>query len=165
MVSYQGTYEFFDNAFTYPENVLRPRPLIKTYPEHSVMWYLERFHPKYAFIVKLARLDWQMADASFRGTLFVPLEDSLNENEILQMDISTARRIVKYQFMVGLFPKDVLYTSPYQQLQSTIKGAYITASIQRPGEMVLNYTTPIVFYDILLTNGIIHIISKMLILA
>lgn len=162
MVSYQGTYEFLDNKFTYPESVFKPNPEIKKYPENSVMWYIEKFHPKYAMIVKKAKLDWQMADPQFRGTVFLPLEKSLNDDNILNMDINTARKIVKYHFMVGIFPKDVLYTSKYQQLQSTIKGHYIWAYITDKNVLVLNNTTPVIFFDIKLNNGIIHIIPNLL---
>lgn len=162
MVSYQGTYEFFDNRFTYPEAVYRPAPALKTYPKESVMGYLERHHPKFAFLVKRARLDWNMADTQFKGTVFVPREESIVEAEILNMDINTARKIVKYHFMIGLFPKNVLYTSPYQQLQSTVKGSYIWAMIDARGEMYLNFTTPVLRFDIFLENGIIHHIGNLL---
>jgi uncharacterized surface protein with fasciclin (FAS1) repeats len=78
------------------------------------------------------------------------------------MDINTARKIVKYHFMTGIFPKNVLYTSNYQQLQSTIKGSYIWSQISQEGNMILNFTTPIIFFDIYLNNGIIHIINNLL---
>lgn len=163
MVSYQGTYEFLDNKFTYPETVFRPNPIIKSYNENSVMWYINTFHPKFAMIIKKSRLDWHMADIQFRGTIFLPLERSIDENAILNMDINTARKIVKYHFMTGLYPKDVLFTSTFQQLQTTIKGYSIQAYISDKGFMILNNNTPIIHYDIQLNNGIIHIIPNLLI--
>jgi len=162
MVSYQGTYEFLDNKFAYPESVFRPQPVVKTYPENTVMWYLDQFHPRFAMIVKKSRLDWQMADAQFRGTLFLPLDRTIDENAVLNMDANTARKIVKYHMMTGFFPRNVLYTSQFQQLQTTIKGYSIQAYVSDQNKMILNLNTPIIYFDILLTNGVIHIITNLL---
>jgi uncharacterized surface protein with fasciclin (FAS1) repeats len=163
MVSCQGTFEFYDDAFAYPESVFRPVPAIKeSYPENSVMWYINKFHPKFAFLIKRARLDRQMGDPEFNGTVFLPLEDSILEDDIVNMDTNTARKIVKYHFMMGFFPKNVLFTSPYQQLQSTMKGSFIWAQMPTPDSMLLNFSTPIVYYDIKMVNGIIHIIHNLL---
>jgi len=161
MVSLQGTFEFYDDKFCQPNNVFRVNPIIQSYSIESVMWYINKFHPKFAYLIKLARLDQIMADSQFHGTVFAPLEKSLNEAQLLNMDINTARKIVKYHFMMGLFTKAVLYTSNYQQLQSTIKGSYIWAEIVNQ-EMFLNFTTPILHFDIFLNNGIIHIINNLL---
>jgi uncharacterized surface protein with fasciclin (FAS1) repeats len=161
MTSLQGTFEFFNNEFCQPNRVFDVQPLIETYAEQSVMWYINKFHPKYAYLIKRARLDQIMSDPQFNGTVFVPLEKSINESELLNMDINTARKIVKYQFMAGLFPKNVLMTSKYQQLQSTIKGSYIWAEIVQD-QMFLNFTTPILFFDINMKNGIIHVINNLL---
>ena len=64
--------------------------------------------------------------------------------------------------MTGLFPQNVLLTSPYQQLQTTIKGSTITA-FYHPPQLYLNDNIPILHYDIQCNNGLIHIISNMLI--
>lgn len=165
MVSNQGTFEFFNQSFASPEEVFRPKAMKVTYKDNSIMWYIEKFHPKFSYIAKLSKLDWQMSDIQFRGTLFLPLEDSIDENYLFSMDINTARRFIKYHLMVGLFPKSVLFTSPCQQLQSTIKGNTILAMITGPDIMVLNNQIPIVYFDIPLNNGIIHIIAKPLIVC
>jgi uncharacterized surface protein with fasciclin (FAS1) repeats len=162
MVSHQGTYEFFNNEFAFPESAYRPCPLIKTYQEGTVMWYIEKYHPKFAFLVKTSRLDYRMDDPQFQGTVFLPLEESIVQDEIINADANTATKIVRYHFMNGLFPRDVLYTSPYQQLQPSMDGNYIMATITDKGAMILNYTTPILYYDIQLSNGIIHIVSQLL---
>jgi len=162
MVSLQGTVEFFNNEFAFPEAAYRPCPIVKTYQEGTVMWYIDKYHPKFAFLVKTARLDWRMDDPQFQGTVFLPLEESIQEDGILNTDPNTAIKTVRYHFMNGLFPRDVLYTSPYQQLQPSMDGNYIMATITDKNEMILNYTTPIIYYDVLLKNGIIHIVSQLL---
>jgi uncharacterized surface protein with fasciclin (FAS1) repeats len=78
------------------------------------------------------------------------------------MDMNTANKIVRYTYMRGLYPRRVIYTSPYQQLQSSMDGAYIWATITDKNIMVLNYTIPVVYWDITLDNGMIHVIDGVL---
>ena len=52
MVSYQGTFEFFNNSFAFPEEVYKPKVVMAKYPKNSVMWYIDTYHPKFSFIVK-----------------------------------------------------------------------------------------------------------------
>jgi hypothetical protein len=98
----------------------------------------------------------------FLGTVFLPLEDSLDEDSMLNMDMNTANKIVRYTYMRGLFLGKVLYTSPYQQLQSSMDGSYIWATVTDKNIMMLNYTTPVIYWDIVLDNGIIHIVKNLL---
>lgn len=170
MASYQGTYEFFDFAFATPENVFRNSIMdiscrdCSNYPSKTIMHYLNLYHPKFAFIVKKARLDWKLSDLQFQNTIFVPVEESLNEDIIKNLDTNTAIKIVRYHILKGLFPKNVLYTSSYQQLQSSMDGNYIWAIISDSNKMILNYDSLVVQFDFLFPNGIIHIIDKSLLL-
>jgi len=164
MVSFQGTFEFFDDSsFLSPPSIYRPTPQIKTYPSHSLMGYIQQKHRKFAYIVQLAKLDWQMADVSFRGTLFVPQESAIPEEYLYSMDIQKARQIVKYHLMIGFFPQKALSTSSYQQLQTSIKGSTITA-FWNQSILHLNISdTYIVQFDIILSNGIVHLLNQSLI--
>ena len=162
MVSYQGTYEFFNNAFAFPEEVYKPATIMGKYPKNSVMWYIDKYHPKFAFIVKKAQMDMRMGDPQFLGTVFLPVEESIDEDSMLNMDVNTANKIVRYTYMRGLFPRNVLYSSPYQQLQSSMDGSYIWATITDKNIMVLNYTTPVLHWDIVLDNGVIHVVGGVL---
>lgn len=151
--------------FTYQN----PTPIIKvekTFPEDSLMYYIEKNHPKYAFIVKKADLAGQFADLQFRGTVFIPKEESLNENMVMNLDQNTARTIVKYHLMIGFFPKAVLTASAYQKLQPAIKSEIITAALYRMHDgnvtTVFNDETHVIHYDIQLKNGYIHILDKMM---
>jgi len=161
MVSYQGTCEFFDFTALFPPN---PSPVITSYPEHSVMYYLQQHHATFAYIAKLAKMDGYLANDTLRSTLFLPLESSFPENILLNMDINVARRIIKYHLMTGLFPYDVLLTSPYQELQTTIKGSTIVC-MYYDSRLYLNNMNPIIKSDIRLKNGIIHWIENSLILS
>jgi len=158
MVSMQGVYPFFDYDFAEPAKVLGVGACPTTYPQDTIMGYLQKHAPTYAFLVKTARLDWQFADPSFRGTVFLP--DNLDENVVLNADVDTARRIVKYHLMIGYFPKDVLFTSPYQQLQTSSKGQMVRAVVQGPSTMMLNENVYVTEFDIWRLNGVIHRITK-----
>ena len=158
MVSMQGVYPFFDYEFAEPARVLGAGPCPKTYPPDSIMGYLEKHAKTFAFLVKTARLDWQFADPSFRGTVFLP--DSIDENIVLNADVDTARRIVKYHLMIGYFPKNVLFTSPYQHLQTSIKGQMVRAVIQGPATLMLNENVYVTEFDLWRLNGVIHRIDK-----
>jgi len=164
MVSYQGTFEFFDNRFLAPSEVLPTLPpKIITYPKDSIMYYLEQYHPKFAFIAKKAKMDWYLASESLRSTLFLPTDESISESILLNLDINTSRRIIKYHLMSGLFPSYVLKTSPYQELFTTIKGSSITWIMYSDSEIYLNNQIPILSMDHYYNNGIIHIIQEMMI--
>ena len=155
----QGVYPFFDYDFAEPSRVLGIGPCPKTYPKDSLMAAIQQQSPLFAFLVKTARLDWQFADPSFRGTVFVPTS-GLDENVVMNADIDTARRIVKYHLMIGFFPKDVLFTSPYQELQTAIKGQTIRAVIQGPRTLLLNADTYVTHFDLWRANGVLHKIDK-----
>lgn len=164
MVSHQGTYQFFDNSFAYPEAVLRPAPrIVDTAPADTIMGFLKRHHPRFAFVVERARMDRLLADLQARYTVFAPPDDAFEEGALLNMDTNTARKIVKYHMMAGAFPSAVLLTSPYQQLQTTTKGYSIYATIDREAGLVLNFTVPVVAFDAVLSNGIVHAIAGSLI--
>lgn len=157
MVSLQGVCPFFDYEFTYPENVVPTPQKIITYPPDSIMSFIEKQSPLFAFLVKKARLDWTFASPENRITIFLPLH--LNEQNVMNADINTARRIVKYHLMMGFFPRNVLETSPYQQLTSSIKGETILARLDRLG-MILNDRSRVIEWDLSFFNGFIHLIDN-----
>jgi len=163
MVSHQGTCQFFDNRFAYPEAVLRPAPrVVDAAPPDTIMGFLKRHHPRFAFVVERARLDRLLADLQARYTVFAPPDEALDEGALLNMDTNTARKIVKYHMMAGAFPSNVLLTSPYQQLTTTIKGYSIYATIDREAGLILNFTIPVVAFDAVLSNGVVHAIGGLL---
>ena len=77
------------------------------------------------------------------------------------MDINTLRTIVKYHMMNSFVPNTLLFSSPYQQLQSGIPGQYIKSRII-DNEIVLNNNVDIIEYEIRMKNGFIHKINKLM---
>lgn len=164
MVSFQGTFQIFDDqSFLSYDSIYGTKTIVKSYPPESLMGYIHQYHPKFGYIIQLAKLDWQMADPSFRGTLFIPVESSIDERQLLSMDINTARKIVKYHLMIGFFPKKSLETSPYQQLQTSIKSSTIVA-FWNVSTLYLNINeTYVVEFDIIASNGLLHKINQSMI--
>jgi hypothetical protein len=136
------------------------------YPPNTVMDVLSKHHPKFAYMVKKAKLAEQFGDLQFRGTIFAPHEESLDEKTIMNMDINTCRTLVKYHFMVGFFPKDVLNQSFYQQLQPALASQQIRAALVQNEKnerfLVLNNEVPILHYGDMLRNGYIHVIERLM---
>ena len=134
-------------------------------PNDSLMYYLEDEHPTFTKLIKMANYVGLFSDLQFRGTLFLPTEESLEKLNLGNFDINSSKKLIDYHLMEGFYPKSILMTSPYQQLQTKIKGQYITASlymIRQNGEqtLVLNNTSYINKFDIRLKNGFIHIIDR-----
>ena len=155
------TYTYDDSSFNRSDSCIRQFQPDKS----SLMYYLEQKHPKFTQIVKMANYSGKLSDLQFRGTLFLPKEESIDENTLKNFDINTSRKFVEYHLMTGFFPQSVLMTSPYQQLQNLIRGQYITAGIyilKKTGKetLVLNNSSYVEEFDIRTKNAFVHIIDK-----
>ena len=82
MVSLQGVYPVFDYAFIDEVNCPITATTQCEYDDHSIMNYINTHHPRFAFIVKTARLDILFNDVSFRCTLFPPVEETVYNGTI-----------------------------------------------------------------------------------
>lgn len=160
MVSLQGVYPFFDYGFIDDVPAVPALQVMNHYYENSIMDHLQKHHPKMAFIAKTARLDIYLSEPSLRCTLLVPPESTLSDKMLISLDINSARRFIKYHLLIGIFPKDVLLTSVYQKIQTSIKGEMIIARIDQDSKCVLNDVSFITRWNIGATNGYIHFISS-----
>ena len=160
-----GIDPFF--TYTYEDtNYNQSDSCFTEYHPECLMAYLNANHPKFTKIVQNTNYyEGIFSDLQFRGTVFVPKEDSIDENLLSNMDINFCKRFVDYHTMDGFFPKNVLMTSPFQKLQSKIKGQTITAAIYKmsPTEelysIVLNQGSIVETFDIRLKNAFVHIIT------
>ena len=164
MVSLQVVYPFFDYGFIDDVPATPAFQVVNHYDENSIMDLLQKHHRKMAFIAKTARLDVYLSEPSLRCTLLVPPESTLSDNMLISLDIDSARRFLKYHLLIGIFPKDVILTSVYQKIQTSIKGEMIIARISHDSECVLNDISVITRWNIGATNGYIHLISSPLLL-
>jgi hypothetical protein len=167
MAGIYGIDPILNYTFTEPENnsILRGNEVLKPSPPNSLMSFLNIHHPKFAYIVKKAEFERIFGDELFRGTLFLPKEESLDENVVMNMDINTSRNVVEYHVMNGFYPKNVLTTSSFQQLQPRKEGHQILASIHwvpflNRETVVLNNIAPIEIFDIKCINAYVHVISQ-----
>lgn len=155
------TYTYNDNSFNQINSCSKNfKP-----EEDTLMFYLEENHPIFTKIVKMANYVGIFSDLKFRGTLFLPSEESLNDLDIGKMDISSCRKLIEYHYMEGFFPKTILLTSPFQQLQTKIKGQSIQAGLyinRKSNEqtLLLDNISYIQEFDIRTKNAFIHRIDR-----
>tara|TARA_X000000950_G_C13712342_1_gene576750 strand:+ start:275 stop:790 length:516 start_codon:yes stop_codon:yes gene_type:complete len=154
------TYTFDDESYNNSNDC-------REYDPSCLMSYLIQNHPKFASIVKNSKYYVGVfSDRQYRGTIFIPNEKSIPESLMNNMDINFSRRFIDAHSMEGFFPKTVLMTSPYQQLQSRTKGQMITAamyqvpSLQNKISLILNDSAVIEKFDIKTDNAFVHIISQ-----
>jgi len=167
MAGIYGIDPILSYTFTEPENnaILRGNEIVRGPSPGSLMDYLNQYHPKFAYIVKKGEFARLFGDTQFRGTLFLPKEESLEENVVMNMDTNTCRTVIRYHVMDGFYPKSVLMTSPFQQLQPRMQGQLILASINwvpylNMETIVLNNCSPIEQFDIQCSNAYVHVISQ-----
>ena len=145
--------------FTYEDEFQQKNKMKTTFNPDTLMYYIENNNPNFAYIIKKAQLSQIFNDLQFRGTIFLP--EHLDKNMIMNMDINTCRTIVRYHMMNSFVPNTLLFSSPYQQLQSGIPGQYIKSRIIDNG-IVLNNDVHIIEYEIRMKNGFIHKINKLM---
>lgn len=140
MASIYGIDPIFD--ITYPQK--EAKRIEFNYPKDSVMYFLEKEHPIFAYLVKKAKFAERFASTKERITLFLPEETTLSLNMVQQFNIATCKNILRYHFIHGFFPPSVLQSSPYQQLYPDFKGQTIVCQ-----------TTP----TSITLNGTVHVLS------
>ncbi|MAI15342.1 MAG: hypothetical protein CMM15_15155 [Rhodospirillaceae bacterium] len=121
MASIYGIDPIFDITYLEP----KPEKVVVSYPINSLMHFLEKEHPKFAYLVKKAQFAERFASTKERTTLFLPSEDTLSLRMLQQFNIATCKNILRYHFIHGFFPPAVLQSSPYQQLYPDLKGQSI----------------------------------------
>ena len=166
MAGIYGIDPILNYTFTEPQNnpILRGNEKVRSPPPGSLMDFLNEYHPKFAYIVKKGEFAEIFSDSQFRGTLFLPNEEAVEENVVMNMDTNTCRTVICYHVMDGFYPKDVLSTSSFQQLQPRLQGHFILASknwipFLNMETIVLNNSCPIEQFDIKCTNAYVHIIT------
>lgn len=149
----------FENSFLY-ENKDFQKPKNPEYDTNSLFGYLQKKHPKWFTIIQKAnRLNFFQYKSY---TMFIPIEQSIPIELITQMDRQTALTLFNYHTLEGMFDKDVLETSRFQNLVTLIPGRdiYLTSVY---GINTLNKNVEILEYNQLFDKVIVHSISSLLI--
>lgn len=163
MAYMNGTFQYMDNSFLWERRDDRKMSM-PIYDEGTVLQYLESKHPKWFTILQKAGrchlLDTQYAHNTF--TMFIPVEQSIQEDDVLDMDRNTAYRVINNHMLKGIYEKETLQTSRVQTLNTLTVGEPIFCTTFSDGTCVLNEGTTIVHPDIRVGDIIVHIISNML---
>ena len=157
MAYLNGTFQYFDNSFLYQPQDYR-KPIVKQYSPDSLFGYLQQYHPKWFMIMEKAhRLDYFFQDSY---TMFIPQEESLDEEFMLTFDRQTALQLFNYHTTKGFYEKANLETSKFQYINTLIQGGDPIFVISNGQNITLNNNACIIKYNIQFGNIILHIISN-----
>lgn len=163
-IPFSGSYDY---KFMYNRHDLRAPialPPKSKYPS-NVMEFLDSNDDlkNFAYMVRLGNLESTFADPQLKATIFVPSDFFLKKSGIetdtfINMDVGTARDVVRTSMLPDLFPEDLLKQQPYSYFFTQNAGNKILISTLR-GETEINGCAKVVKFDIKLSNGIIHIVD------
>jgi len=119
---------------------------------------------KFRYLVKLAKLETVLDNSQADFTLFIPSDaeiKKLGDSIFLNMDIAVARHIVKSSMLDYKITSDLLEdsTASYFITKDPPNRLFIT---NISGNTYINTDINIIKKDILATNGIIHVIDKLI---
>jgi len=139
----------------------------KKLPENSLSGII-RSHPdfsKFRYLLKLANLEDIYADSQTTYTVFVPSDDALEkimpDDVFLNMDIGTARNIVKNSTLERRIPSSILSDSPSSIFYTINKPTRIHVTNVK-GRIYLNQAINVIHKDMTASNGIIHVIDDLM---
>ena len=119
---------------------------------------------KFNYLVQLSGLQGLLNDQQSDSTLFVPSDlalEGINENLFLNMDDLTARNIICASTLNRRIPSDLIEDSPaaYFITKSPANRLFIS---NISGCTYINNDIEVIHKDIMATNGIIHVIDKLI---
>jgi len=120
---------------------------------------------RFAQIVERARMSAQLNESEANFTIFIPTNDYLShlpEDFFQTMDDGLARQILKASSLDNKIDKDLLTSSPcsYFITKNPKMRLYVT---NIDGVLRINNCLGIVKYDINLTNGMVHVVSGLIV--
>ena len=146
------------------------RPCVKKnntkYCHNSIMDILNK-NPnfsKFRYIMKLSGMDLIYDDAMADFTLFVPSDDcvrAIPEDVFLNLDIGSARDIVKTHTIKRRITYDLLKDSPISYFFSTNDSEKLSVT-NISGITTINNCSCVLYPDIQACNGIIHVVNNMI---
>ena len=124
-------------------------------------------HPdfsKFHYMVKLGKLEGILNSPQADFTLFVPSDRAiagLNEAVFMNMDDGVARHIIKSSMLNRRIPSELLEDSPasYFITKDPPNRLFIT---NMSGRTYINNDINIIHKDMITSNGIIHVIDKLI---
>ena len=119
---------------------------------------------KFLYIVRLAKLEKLLNSPEREFTLFVPSDkdiSDINEDLFINMDYPTAQHIVRSSMLENRITSDILEDNPacYFTTKDPINKLFVT---NVDGKTYINKKIQVIDKDIILSNGIIHVVDKLL---
>jgi hypothetical protein len=119
-------------------------------------------YSKFKKIIEKAGMIGQLNDEEANFTMLIPTDDKIPDNFINQLDIGLAKQIFKASTLNNKISGKLLKSSPvsYFSTLNTQMRLYVTNINEKT---ILNNCVEVVKFDTILKNGIIHIISGLII--
>lgn len=143
---------------------LRGHDPVKKYDQNSIMGVIDNtiYFSKFKYIVKKAMMDDILGSQQSNFTLFIPSDLGLENKNLDDIDVGSARQIVKSCMLNRKIPSELLEDSPSSFFKTN--DPYNRLFVRNIGGMTyINDDIKIIHKDIITGNGIIHIIDKLLI--
>lgn len=123
-------------------------------------------NPDFSFfrrIVILAEMEHILSSDMFSGTVFVPSDTFIEENiNLLTFDKSTARAYVQYSCLPTQVSSRSLKAVPFGKIRNRNKHASFIDVKNINNTCILDNFANVVKFDISASNGVIHIIDRIL---
>jgi hypothetical protein len=139
----------------------------KVYNEGSIMYIIDT-HPdftKFCYIIKLAELDSILGIGQANFTIFVPSDIELkymSEDFFLNLDKGDAIQIVNSSILQNRLPKEIIQDSPASYfITNCPPNRLFVTNINDLTK--LNNNINVIHFDIICTNGIIHVVDKIIV--
>jgi len=140
----------------------------KIYTKGSIM-YLINTHPDFnyfSYIIRLAELDIILDNIQADFTLFVPSDTEIKmkykyDDFLLTMDQSTAKSIVLSSLLDYRIPSEILQNSPASYFNTKYPPNRLFVTNINANTRINNFMN-VIHFDIICTNGIIHVVNKLM---
>lgn len=114
-------------------------------------------------IVQIAEMEPFLQSPKFRKTVFIPSDEYLDLEEVRKISQGTAKCILKYSMLSRIINKQLLKLSPSYYLITDYKPCPRLPVYNISDITTLDDTTKIMQFDIHVSNGLIHIVDRILV--
>ena len=160
----------YDHSFTYRVPDLPAKNNKLTFTSNSLIDLISK-EPQFSrffFMIKLGSLASMLDSYTSTYTIFVPTDDAFpfTDDVLINMDKYVAKETVLYHILPMKAPLSVLQSSNGMYLEPKINSSInckIMSKLAANGTIVLNSNSNIVQGNIKATNGLIHVIDRILI--
>ena len=140
---------------------------IRNVPENTILWalYNQPDFSNFLKITKIANMENVFADSQFNSTLFVPSDKHIariyNNKYFEDMDIGTAKQLIKFCTLRNKINKNLLQSSPSSFFPTADRSNKLhVTNINNITSLPNN--TNVIHFNYNLSNGLIHVVDNIL---